>query len=492
RGEPVSVTVEAEDRVGGVRNVTLDVSGETTWSDLRQVTPPELSTTEVFTFNVSESATIGGDIHLDARAEDTGGQLSSVHRVTLRVVDTVAPAAETTAPLPEAEFGPGETVVVTITATDAVGVDRIRYATSGAVEFADSEDLLPATSPASATFEFVIPDEIEDPDVWVHGFARDAAGNEGEAPQVHVTVVNDVTPPATRVTAVSDPGAAASATVSYEVQAGLSDLDHVELYFRRDGIGTFNRYTDADHGNPRGLFHPAGNGTGNIAFDSTKMGGDGTYEFYSVGVDRAGNREPAPLDGEGHVVADRSQSFAAGTPWVVISTPTLIGAGDATYEDRNLRIAGTTVTVDGHHEFRNVELLGGAVLTHPETDLTKEYGLDVTAWSLSIDAASSIDVGGCGYLGGGREGNDCTGQTLGNVDGSEYRAGGSYGGPGGTTSGTPAPVYGLITDPVDLGSGGGCSDYGYKGGDGGGRVLLHAINVASDGRIGANGANGTG
>jgi len=36
--------------------------------------------------------------------------------------------------------------------------------------------------------------------------------------------------------------------------------------------------------------------TGTIAFDATRMGGDGAYEFFTVGVDKAGNREAPPED----------------------------------------------------------------------------------------------------------------------------------------------------------------------------------------------------
>ena len=95
------------------------------------------------------------------------------------------------------------------------------------------------------------------------------------------------------VRAVSTPSGT-TATVTYRVTDGLSDLDHVELYFRKDGIGTFNRYTRADAGNPQGRFTPQSGATGTILFDSIRMDGDGQYEFYTVGVDTAGNREPGP------------------------------------------------------------------------------------------------------------------------------------------------------------------------------------------------------
>ena len=178
-------------------------------------------------------------------------------------------------------------------------------------------------------------------------------------------------------------------------------------------------------------FFPENGTMGTILFDSTKMGGDGTYEFYTVGVDVAGNREPAPAS------ADQTAVFNAGTVWTTINSPTEIGEGDAAFDNRNLRISGATVTVNGAHRFQNIELLNGAALTHAETDMTNEYGLGLEAWTLTIDAASSINVDGRGYLGGNRGGNDTSGQTVGNTNGSRPRSGGSYGGLGGVFDGGP-------------------------------------------------------
>jgi len=92
-----------------------------------------------------------------------------------------------------------------------------------------------------------------------------------------------------------------------------------------------------------------------------------------------------------------------------------------------------------------------------------------------------------------REGNDCTGQTIGNTNGSAYRSGGSYGGLGGVfDGGPPNPIYGSLTDPAGLGSGGSCGAWNRQGGDGGGWVEIHAGNVIINGLITANGLTGAG
>jgi len=56
--------------------------------------------------------------------------------------------------------------------------------------------------------------------------------------------------------------------------------------------------------------------------------------------------------------------------------------------------------------------------------------------------------------------------------------------------GPPNPIYGSLTDPAGLGSGGSCGAWDAQGGDGGGWVEIHAGNVVVDGLITANGLNG--
>ncbi len=488
RGQNIQVTVRAQDTVGGVTRLTLTVTGETSHAELKQISPASPDTTQSFTFAVSSAAAIGGSITLSATAEDTGGKTSPVSSVTLNVVDLNAPVVSITLPANQTPFNYGDTVNVNISATDAVGVTQIRYETTGALTLSGSMAITPASPSAIASFSFVIPFGVTTPNVRILAYARDGYGREGAAIPVDIIITNaDITPPATVVTAVADPGLNARTTITYQVTSGLADLDHVELYFRRNGIGTFNRYTDADGGNPQGTFSPEIGNAGSILFDSTKMGGDGTYDFYTVGVDKAGNREPAPVS------ADQTAVFNAGTVWTTMNSPTTIGEGDTAFDNKNLRITGATVTVNGPHSFKNVELLNGAVLTHSDTTASQEFSLNLSAWTLSIDSTSRIDVAGRGYIGG--NGDWESGRTVGNVYGSGSGTGGSYGGLGGRyndgSAGQPNSVYGSLTDPVDLGSGGGAWG-GTDGGDGGGRILINAVNVTVDGSIRANGGESAG
>jgi hypothetical protein len=131
-------------------------------------------------------------------------------------------------------------------------------------------------------------------------------------------------------------------------------------------------------------------------------------------------------------------------------------------------------------------------VTHYDATRDGESRLDLTVGRLEITATGSINVDERGYLGGGKSGNDCSGQTVGNTDGSTSCSGGSYGGLGGDWAGVPNPTYGSLTAPADLGSGGGCGPYGRIGGDGGGWVKILAQEILMNGLITANGGIGNG
>lgn len=492
RGDIITISVKGTDAVGGVSSVILSVTGPggLISTDTHQIAP-SLDVTTNFIFTVPDSLAIGVPITVTAGAIDTGNNQAQPATITLNVVDTTLPVVAISAPSPQTPYNYGDAITLTVHATDRVGVSSIRYAANGAFNSTGSKDIVPSVTSGDASFTINVPFGAASPNLMITAYASDEAGNEGSSAPVNVIITNaDITPPVTNVTAVANPGSNPSTTVTYQIADGLADLDHVELLFRRNGIGTFNRYTDADRGYADGKYLPQSGATGTITFDSTKMGGDGSYEFYSVGVDIAGNRELAPLNsGTGLVVSDQTASLNAGTNWTIIASPAAVGEGDPTYDNQNIRVTATTFTVNGAHSFKNVELLNGAVLTHAAATDSATYKLDMDLWTLTIDATSRIDLAGRGYRGGRPNVNWDPGLTAGNTVGSQHAAGGSHGGLGSIydVSGIPAPVYDNFTSPTDLGSGGGnYSTYG--SGSGGGLLLLHAINVVNDSAITANGA----
>ncbi|HIJ86427.1 MAG TPA: hypothetical protein HPP97_01945 [Desulfuromonadales bacterium] len=488
RGDMVSVAVRATDAVGGVSRVLFAATGadgQIIATETRSISPASQDVATSFSFIVPDSLVIGSNVAVTAGAGDTGNQSASPATINLTIGDTTAPVVSITAPTTQTPYNYGDTITLTVHATDRIGVGSIRYATSGAFTVTGVKTLTPASANADATFTVTVPFGTAGSELRINAYASDASGNEGAAAPLDLIITTaDITPPATTVTAVAHPGSSPATTVTYVVTEGLSDLDHVELYFRRNGIGTFNRYTDADNGNPEGKYLPQSGNSGTMTFNSTKMGGDGSFEFYTIGVDKAGNRELSPL------VADQTTTFNAGTEWTVIASPATAGEGDTFYDNRNIRLSGTAFTVNGHHHFNNVELLNGAVLKHSTTTDTTEYRLDLDLWTLSIDSASRLDLTGSGYRGGRASVWYDAALTIGYATGSTGGAGGSYGGLGSVYDGgrVPNPVYGAdLTNPLELGSGGG--SWGYTaGGAGGGLLILKAINMMNDGAILSNGA----
>ena len=490
RTETAAIVVQAQDDIGGITRIHLEATGATSQTDIIQVAPAALSVTRTFYMTVDQNAVIGETIDIVITAEDTSGNLSIPEMVTLVVDDSTAPELAITQPAQQTPYNYGDTVSVRVAANDIGGISQIHFETTGALTL--SEDRF-FSSPASAQadFAFTIPYGLTRSDIAITAYAVDDQGNEGDAIAVDIIVTDaDITAPETEATAVADPENSSTSVVTYEVTSGLADLDHVLLYFRRNGIGTFNRYT-GPLGDESGEYYPENGNEGTIVFDSTRMGGDGDYEFFTVGVDVAANHEAVPVDDDGNALADVTALFNSGTEWTPITVSTIITADNLSYDNQNLRILGSDVVVilDGSHSFHNVEILDGAVLRHSETTTNDIYMLDIKAWTVSVDAESRIDSTGSGYIGG--TGHNESGRTIDNAYGSTHHSGGSYGGIGGAYDGAPGPVYGDLTNPIVPGSGGGADGY-TDGGDGGGVILIDAVNIAVDGIIQSNGAESAG
>ncbi len=123
------------------------------------------------------------------------------------------------------------------------------------------------------------------------------------------------------------------------------------------------------------------------------------------------------------------------------------------------------------------------------------YPLTLAATTLSVGSAARVTVDGLGYLGSIASGSASSARTLGNVSaGASAFTGGSHGGYGGMSSGTPALPFGDIYQPTTAGSGGtsnNTTDTLYMGGNGGGVIRIDVAGVLTqDGLVTANGARG--
>jgi len=124
-----------------------------------------------------------------------------------------------------------------------------------------------------------------------------------------------------------------------------------------------------------------------------------------------------------------------------------------------------------------VAATNGGILTSFSAAASQTYKLDLrVAGTLTVDAASKIDVSTQGYLAGRTSGNT----TMGGATG---QGAGSHGGLGGSLFGTACRVYGDYANPNDWGSG--SVDV-----SGGGLVRVNAATLLLDGQILADGSGG--
>ena len=157
-------------------------------------------------------------------------------------------------------------------------------------------------------------------------------------------------------------------------------------------------------------------------------------------------------------------------------------ASETEFRVDHLVISGTNLVVAPEHEMplyaNRITLLTGATLTCLPSTADNEYSLVLFVTNaLAVDESSKIDVSGRGYLSDRTLSNRTEGASTG-------RAGGSYGGLGGSGYyvGGGNRVYGDYRNPNNLGSGGGGG-----GGSGGGLVRVSAGTLELDGLILANG-----
>ncbi|PLW80539.1 hypothetical protein C0585_02095, partial [Candidatus Woesearchaeota archaeon] len=130
----------------------------------------------------------------------------------------------------------------------------------------------------------------------------------------------------------------------------------------------------------------------------------------------------------------------------------------------------------------NIYIYG--ILTHKANTNSELYKLNVTADNMTIYSVGSINLNGKGYLAGYGTGSPGY-SDWGNMEG------GAYGGEAGPGTGTTV-VYGSLTNPINLGSGGGTNTY-QANGDGGGAALFNVSDtLIIDGSITANGLAGVG
>ena len=215
---------------------------------------------------------------------------------------------------------------------------------------------------------------------------------------------------------------------------------------------------------------------------------DGEYHLYIGPHVEDLEANEMDQDGDGTAGEDPDDvydaSFTMFLGGMVFTVDTLIDDGDTTYDGMDIVVDGCTVTINGAHTFARLWITSGGGVTHT----AGQSGSDLTiTGDLTVDAGGAISVDGKGY---GSSAGPGQGEDL-----SSYASGAGYGGVGGDAYNGFAvggPTYGSITEPIDLGSGGGrATGYSANGGAGGGAIRLTVDGTfALDGSVTADGANG--
>lgn len=143
------------------------------------------------------------------------------------------------------------------------------------------------------------PRDLTASDLNGDGLVDLATANWAESTSVLLNLgFRDVTAPTSRASGPN--GALSQPSPEFEVvyaasdtHLGSSGVAEIELYYQRNGDG-YRSY---------GIF-----GTSPIRFDTARTGGDGTYDFYTVATDAAGNTEDKAPASEARVDFDNTQS----------------------------------------------------------------------------------------------------------------------------------------------------------------------------------------
>jgi hypothetical protein len=149
--------------------------------------------------------------------------------------------------------------------------------------------------------------------------AYDTAGNVEDVPGSadDSTVVDGVKPSSSADSPATSNSN--SFNVAYSASDATAGLDKVELYANGPGAGGYVLAgTDSTPGT-----------SGNVAFTAGE--GNGTYQFYTVAYDKAGNTETTPAGEDDHTVVDTAKPTSAATaPATSSSTGISVGytAGD--------------------------------------------------------------------------------------------------------------------------------------------------------------------
>jgi predicted Rdx family selenoprotein len=302
---------------------------------------PDNDTTPTFTFSGTDNHSDAGDLSFECKLDDgdwyscsSPEQLTGVdegtHTLRVRATDEAG----------NIDASPADfSWYVDLTAPDTAfesGPDNPTNSDSASFEFSGTDD---HAAPGDLTFECKLddgdwyscssPEELTDLEDGTHSLlvrATDDAGNTDAVPDRFDWTIDTVKPHSHATSPATTNDTANTFDVDYTASDDRSGLDSVELWVNKNG----GPYTLANTDDTPGA-------TGTFAFHHD---GDGTYRFYTIATDEAGNVEGVPLDVDDVtvVVEDAKTLRDTVAPTVSLSAP------PSSTNDDTPEIAGTAGT----------------------------------------------------------------------------------------------------------------------------------------------------
>ena len=192
-GKSVTVRATATDNVA-VSGVDFRATGAVV--DDRSVSVvPAPSATADFSITVPVAAPDGAAIVVTGRARDASGNVSPDATLNLQVVgDHTAPTITIVSPADGAQVRLGQSVTLSVQATDDVAVSRIAFTATGAVGGGESRTISPAVTPAAVSFTLAVPLDATPGTITLSVTATDPAGNVSASALRSVQVVDSIGP----------------------------------------------------------------------------------------------------------------------------------------------------------------------------------------------------------------------------------------------------------------------------------------------------------
>ncbi|MCW3058035.1 MAG: polysaccharide deacetylase, partial [Solirubrobacterales bacterium] len=282
----ITVSYTASDGGSGLARVELyaKAPGQSTYTKVATDSSPA----SPGSFNYSAPAG-DGSYSFYALASDNAGNTQaapgSADAITL--LDTTAPTSKASAPV----LSGSASVTVSYTASDGgSGLERVELYAKAPGQSTYTKVATDSSPGSTGSFSYTA--EAGDGSYGFYTLASDNAGNTQAAPSsAHATTLISTTAPSSKASAPALSGST-SITVGYTASDGGSGLQRVELYAKAPGQSTYTKVaTDL-----------SGAGTGSFSY--TAEAGDGSYGFYTLATDNAGNTQAAPGSADANTLLD--------------------------------------------------------------------------------------------------------------------------------------------------------------------------------------------